>query len=165
MLKLGDVVFVQNKGVCRVDAMDKKDVLGNGMKDYYVMKPVSENNNMTIYVPTDTKLKIRKLSTKEKALKILNEFANLEGVEIKNEEERFKKYNELSQEGELEGWAKLLKTLFERKKQFAKKQFAIQEQKYINTLLPCLISELSYVLKKDEREIKDTISNAMEVTL
>ena len=69
MLKIGDVVFVQNKGVCRVDGMDKKDVLGNGVKDYYVMKPVSENSNMTIYVPTDTKLKIRKLSSKEKALK------------------------------------------------------------------------------------------------
>ena len=165
MLKIGDVVFVQNKGVCRVDGMDKKDVLGNGMKDYYVMKPVSENSNMTIYVPTDTKLKIRKLSSKEKVLKILNEFAMLEEVEIKSEEDRLKKYNELSQEGELEEWARLLKTLFVRKKQFAKKQFALQEQKYINSLFPCVVSEIAHVLKKDESEIKEKISSAMEITL
>lgn len=158
MIKIGDVVFVQNKGICKVENITKNAFVGcDKTKEYYVMTPVDSTSNMMIYCPTDTKMKMRSLSSKSKAEKILKEFSNLTLVDVPAEEKRFEVYNAIVGEGDLEDWCKLLKTLMERKSKIQKKQFNSQEQKYISQVTSCVVSELSYVLSKDKDEIKTSL--------
>ena len=155
MIKIGDVIFVQNKGICKVENITKNAFVGcDKTKEYYVMTPVDIANNMMIYCPTDTKMKMRSLSSKSKAEKILKGFSSLSLVDVPAEEKRFEVYNEIAGDGDLELWCKLLKTLTERKNKVQKKQFNMQEQKYITQMTSCIVSELSYVLAKDKEEIK-----------
>lgn len=163
MIKIGDIVFVQTKGICKVENIAKNAFVGcDKTKEYYVLKPVDVANNMMVYFPTDTKVKMRNLTSKSKAEKVLKEFAGLGDVEISAEEKRFDIYNDITQNGELEDWCRLLKTLLARKSKVQKRQFNIQEQKYINTMLSCIIAELSYVLSKDKDEVKSKLLENFE---
>ncbi len=164
MVKIGDVVFVQTKGICEVLDIAKNAFEGcDKSKEYYVLKPVSTNNNMMVYFPTDTKVSIRKLSSKAKAQSILQNFATLDDVDAATEEEKLKLYTSISQKGELEDWSKLLKTLLIKKSKSNKKQFNYQEQKYINTMLACVVGELSYVLSKDQADVKKSLFESLGV--
>ena len=118
------------------------------------MTPVDAVSNMMIYCPTDTKIKMRGLSSKTKVEKILKDFSSLSQVDVPAEEKRFEVYNEIVGGGDLEDWCKLLKTLMDRKSKIQKKQFNSQEQKYISQMTACVVSEISYVLSRDKEEIK-----------
>lgn len=154
MFKIGDIVFVQNKGVCKVENITKNAFIGaNKTKEYFVLKPVDVTNNMMVYFPTDTVVNMRGLSSKNQAKVLLEKFDNLENIKFNNEEERFEKYSEICKRGNLEEWCRLLKTLLVRKSKMQKKQFNAQEQKYINILSSCVIAEIAYVLGESKEEI------------
>ena len=164
MIKIGDTVFVQNKGICKVENIAKNAFVGcDKNKEYYVLKPVGSPNNMVVYFPTDTKVNIRKLTSKAKADTILKNINNLADVEVSADDDRLAVYTKISQSGELEDWAKLLKTLLIRKSKTTKKQFNFQEQKLITLMINCVASELSYVLSKDKEEIRNTIFSSLGV--
>ena len=163
MFKIGDLVFVQTKGVCVLENIAKNAFDGaDSSKEYYVLKPVDSPNNMMVYFPTDTKVNIRALTSKTKVANILKNFASLDDVEIDAEENRFEVYNQISKKGNLEEWAKLLKTLLLRKSKSNKKQLNVQEQKLINAMLFCVTSEMSYALSKDKNEIENLILSSIE---
>ncbi len=158
MTKIGDIVFVQTKGICKIENIAKNAFVGcDKTKEYYILKPVDTTNNMMVYFPTDTKVKMRPLAGKKLAEKLLSGFGDLSSVEISAEEKRFDTYNQIMQEGELEDWCSLLKTLLVRKSKVQKKQFNLQEQKYINLMLGCVVSELAYVLDEAKENIKDKL--------
>ena len=166
MIKIGDVVFVQNKGICKVENIAKNAFVGaDKTKEYFVFKPVDVSNNMMVYFPTDTKATMRKLSSKTQVKSLIDDFGELEEIKIASEDERFSKYAEITQKGNLEDWCRLLKTLAVRKSKIQKKQFNIQEQKYINTLLSCVLAEMSYVNGEDKDAIKDKLSQNLDIAL
>lgn len=158
MTKIGDIVFVQTKGICEVKNITKNAFDGcDKTKEYYVLKPIDSPNNMMVYFPTDTKIQIRSLSSKSDAEKLLKNFASLSEIVVDSEETRFSNYDSVLKSGSLENWCRLLKTLLIRKSQVQKKQFNVQEQKHINTLLSCVLAEFSYVLGKTKEEINEAI--------
>jgi RNA polymerase-interacting CarD/CdnL/TRCF family regulator len=163
MIKIGEIIFVQTKGICKVENITKNAFEGcDKTKEYYVLKPVDVSNNMMVYFPTDTKLNMRALTSKTKAEKLLKELINISNIDIKEEEKRFEVYNKITQSGDLEDWCRLLKTLLERKRKIQKRQFNLQEQKYITTLTNCILTELSYVLSKEKDEIKSSLIDSLE---
>ncbi len=158
MIAVGDVVFVQNKGVCYVEDITKNAYEGaDKTKEYYVLKPVESTNNMMIYFPTDTKITIRPIISKSKAIQLLNNLKSITEIEIGSEETRFETYNNITKTGEVEDRLKLLKTLLKRKANINKKQFNLQEQKYITSLTTCVVSELACALNVSKAEIESNI--------
>ena len=163
MIKIGDIIFVQAKGVCKVENIAKNVFDGcDKTKEYYVLKPVDASNNMMIYLPTDTKTKMRALTNKSKIEKLLGAVSQFDTVEISAEEKRFDVYNEIAKRGDFEECLKLLKTLIIRKSKIQKRQFNLQEQKFINSIIASISAEVSYVYSKDCEEIKTQILNHFE---
>ena len=160
MIKIGDIVFVQTKGVCElVDISNDAFSGADKTKEYYAFKPIGVTNNMMVYFPIDTKVNIRSLTSKSKATDIFKNFSNLDEIEIKSDESRFEVYNKISKKGNLEEWSRLLKTLLKRKIKENKKPFNMQEQKLINTLTNYVSSELSQVLAIPKSEVEEKLLN------
>ena len=155
MIKIGSRVCVSTKGICDIEDIKKNAFVGcEKNKEYYILRPVDAANNMVVYLPTDTKLKIRNLISKEEARGIFENFDNI--GEIKStDEDRMNEYNTIVQNGDAECVAKLLKTLLIRKSKANKKQFSYQEQKYLNMAMNSLVSEISVVLEKEKQEIEN----------
>lgn len=159
MEKIGSVISVGTKGICEI--VDIKENAFEGAikgKLYYVLKPVENSNNMQIYLPVDTGLKIRKLVSKNEAKGIIESFSSTKEVVVTSENERLKIYDEIAKSGNIESQAQLLKTLMERREKLSRKQISGLEQKMYSSLENCVLSELSIVLEKTKDEIKDKLA-------
>ena len=159
MEKIGSVISVGTKGICEI--VDIKENAFEGAtkgKLYYVLKPVENSNNMQIYLPIDTSLKIRKLVSKNEAKGIIENFSSAKEVTVTSENERLKTYDEIAKSGNIESQAVLLKTLMERKEKLSRKQISGLEQKMYSNLENCVLSELSIVLEKTKDEIKEKLA-------
>lgn len=156
MLKIGDVVCVQTKGVCEVCGIEKKD-MGVFENEFYVLKPVFIQNNMTIYFPTNSKVKVRKIVSKKVAEKAIADFSKIEELLVSQDENRVQFYENIAKECEFESSIKLLKHLLKRKSSINKKNIQVQEQKILSQIESQIIDELAYVLEKKQEDIKNEI--------
>ena len=160
MIKVGDIVFVQTKGICELKSIEKTPFEGaDKNKEYYVLKPVDSSNNMVVYFPTDTKVSIRKLTSKQTVEKILKGIKDYPEINVDREEDRLAIYGQTVSQGELASWMSLLKTLVNRKKKLSKKQFSFQEQKYFNIMMSCVVDEISYITNQNKETVKEMILN------
>ena len=159
MEKIGSVISVGTKGICEV--VDIKENAFEGAvkgKLYYILKPVENSNNMRVYLPVDTNLKIRKLVSKKEANSIIENFSAAKEIDVPSENERLKIYEEIAKSGNIESQAVLLKTLMDRKEKLSRKQISGLEQKMFSTIESCVLSELSIVLEKQKEEIKEKLA-------
>ena len=159
MEKIGSVVSVGTKGICEV--VDIKENAFEGAvkgKLYYILRPVENSNNMQVYLPVDTSLKIRKLVSKSEAKGIIEKFSSAKEIDVPSENERLKIYDEIARSGDIESQAVLLKTLMARKEKLSRKQISGLEQKMFSTIEGCVLSELSIVLERPKEEIKEKLA-------
>lgn len=159
MEKIGSVISVGTKGICEV--VDIKENAFEGAvkgKLYYILRPVENSNNMQVYLPVDTSLKIRKLVSKSEAKGIIEKFSSAKEIDVPSENERLKIYDEIARSGDIESQAALLKTLMARKEKLSRKQISGLEQKMFSTIEGCVLSELSIVLEKPKEEIKEKLA-------
>ena len=158
MEKIGSIVSVSTKGICEVvDIKENAFVGAIKGKLYYVLRPIENSNNMLVYLPVDGAVQIRKLVSKAEAKKIIEGFCEADEVSIESEVERLKIYNDIAKSGNINDWAKLLKTLKTRKENLSKKQISSIEQKLLSTISNCVVSELSVVLEKPKEEIEEKL--------
>lgn len=151
-------VSVSTKGICEIVDIKKNAFVGAVKdKEYYILKPLDNVNNMHIYLPVDTTLAIRELVSSRKANEILNTFDKLSEISVDGEEDKIKKYTEIAKKGSAEDWASLVKTLSKRKKNLPKKQINYQEQSLLSQVKDCLVCELATVLKKPKEEIEQCL--------
>ncbi len=159
MVKIGSRVCVSTKGICDIEDIKKNAFVGcDKNKEYYILKPVEAVNNMVIYLPTDTKLKIRNLISEKQAVQIFDNFKDFEELKFSPEDDKFVKINSIIEGGDAEEVASLLKTLIVRKSKVNKKQYSYQEQRFLSQAMTFLTGEISVVLKKDRQEVEDKFS-------
>ena len=73
MFKIGDVISVSKKGICKVENISKNVYEGcDKTKLYYTLRPINEINNMVVYFPTDTKLSMREIISEAEAINAIN---------------------------------------------------------------------------------------------
>ena len=161
MIEIGDIVFVQTKGICEVLDKKKNAFVGcDKSKEYFVLQPMNVTNNMMVYIPVDSNVNMRQLSNQNLCEQILNNFKKF-GILTKVEGmSEVSVYESSAKSCELEKWVELLNTLLIKKSKTNKKQFSYQEQKLLNLMLSCVSEEISYVLKKDKNEIMHTFETA-----
>ncbi len=159
MEKIGSVISVGTKGICEIVGI-KENAFDGAVsgKLYYILKPIENSNNMQVYLPVDTSLKIRKLVSKNEAKGIIEKFLDAEEIDVPSENERLKIYDEIAKSGDIENQARLLKTLKTRKEKLSKKQISGLEQKIFSSIENCVLSELAIVLEKSKEEIKEKMA-------
>lgn len=100
MFKIGDVISVSKKGICRVENISKNVYEGcDKTKLYYTLKPINEINNMVVYFPTDTKLSMRKIISKSEAINTISLIDAKDEIDVKNENDRLFIFNKIIQDG------------------------------------------------------------------
>lgn len=163
MIKEKDVVFVGTKGICLVESIKKNPFAGcEKTKEYYVLKPFSSNTNMVVFLPVDTKIKIRPLISKTKAQSFLNKITEFKFSDEEAQLEASKNYVDALKDVDFERRLKILNYLMSRKKTISKKLFSVQEQKVLNSIVDCVVDELSCVLGLDKSSVQETVLSQFE---
>jgi len=158
MFNIGDVLSVSKKGICKVEDIAKNVFIGcDKSKLYYVLRPVSQINNMVVYFPTDSPVAMRKVASKQQAIQALQNIKPEQQLGDFADNERLVEFNKIIQEGSFDDRIKVLNSLGFRKKTIAKKLFNLNEQRQLSNLIDLVASEIAYSADENESEIKEEI--------
>ena len=117
MLEKGATI-VYGSQICIIT--DIKDItFGKTARRYYILSPVWDDKNV-IYVPTDNDallVKIKRILSAEEIYALVKNIPLKETIWIEDDKERKQKYREIIDASDREEIIKVIKTLFERKKE------------------------------------------------
>ena len=164
MFNPGDYVVYGYSGVCKVEEITAKEVPGTKeMRDYYALQPI-QSAMSRVFTPVDGKHALRAVMTKEEAERFLNEIEGLEPLEIISDKHRENQYKDVMRTCDYREWVKLIKTLYIRKAERAKKgkQATAIDNRYARSAEEYLFTELSIALSKDIEEVELFVTGILE---
>ena len=163
MFNPGDYVVYGYSGVCKVEDIAAKEVPGTKeTRDYYVLLPI-QSSVSRVFTPVDGKNPLRPVMTREEAEKFLDEICILEPLEIISDKHRENQYKDAMRTCDYREWVKLIKTLYARKAERAKKgkQATAVDNRYTRSAEEYLFTELSIALSKDIEEIGAFVADSL----
>ncbi|MBQ2712212.1 MAG: hypothetical protein IJF71_02440 [Clostridia bacterium] len=161
MFEVGDLVFFGQGGVCRVLALSTSEFEQDKGRLYYVLKPVFSVSTETVYLPTDSKVRLRSVMKREEAEGVLQAAATL-SVKVfasKNVTLLKSHYKELLASGSVQDCLLLLKEVDLKRRQ-GKKLGQVDEQ-YASKIENLLGEELAVALELPLDEAKEALRKAI----
>ena len=165
MVKVDDIVTYGRNGVCKVVAIEEKNLMGT-KKDYLVLKPLNGDKS-TFYVPVDNNnllSKMRKLLSEDEINKLIDSMPNEKILWINNERERKERYRQIIADGNHSELIRMIKAIhFEKKDREEKgKKLHISDEIFLKEAEKILYDEFQHVLKLSECNLMSYISARIE---
>ena len=160
MFKCLDYVMHPGMGVCKIKEIKKQSVFKNQEREFYVLRPVYENEKTLIYVPVDSdKIKLRKLLTREDIKAIISALPNCETAWIENEQQRKEAYMRTLKSGDHVAIMGIIKVLYEQRlaKQECGKKLYLSDEKLLNEAERLIHQELAFTMEIKPHEVADFI--------
>lgn len=150
MYKENDYV-VYKHDVCKI-----KNIINDekANQSYYVMTPI-DDDSLIIKIPTNIKVGLRDIISKEEAESLIKEIKNIEPLKNIDEKNLFIEYKELLNKGTHIDLIKIIKTTYLRNNERINKKKKISEKDdtYFNMAERYLYNELCISLDKSTDEI------------
>lgn len=147
-------------GVCNIEDIREEKLTGK-KRTYYIMHPVSENNqSTTIYVPVDTdKIRLRKLMDKDEIIDIIRHSAAEEIEWVDNANLRKAAFSEILHSDNVSRIIALIAKLHRRKERVleAGKKFSAADEKIMHDAEKKIHQEFSHALSIQEAEVPQFI--------
>lgn len=164
MYVVGEYVFRANEGICRVSEIGHPDFLNpKEERMYYILIPKGDTKTK-IYVPTEPEpIGIRRLISKDEALKLIQNIQDISPIDIANEKQREQEYKQALRSNDPFQLAAIIKTLYTRE-QFRTtqgKKTTAMDKNYFQRAEKLLYSELEMVLGVEAICIPDQIAAAI----
>ncbi|MCR4888562.1 MAG: CarD family transcriptional regulator [Ruminococcus sp.] len=160
MYKVDDMVMYGSFGICKVTAIEKRDLTGEE-QEYYILKHINSEKNI-FYVPTnnDTALsKMHPICSKAEVDELISHM-NSEGlIWIDNDIKRKEEYSRIIKDADKHEIIRLIKTLYLRRKELAKsgKKLRSTDENYLSLAENMLFEEFAYALDIDKSEVVEYI--------
>ena len=160
MFQIGSIVIHPSAGVCNIEDI-REEKLTEKKRTYYIMHPVSENNNTTtIYVPVDTdKIHLRKLMNKDEIIDLIK-YSTTEKIDwIDNPNLRKTAYSEILHSDNISRIIALI-TVLHRKKEHtieSGKKFSAVDEKIMHDAEKKIHQEFSQSLSMQEEDVPQFI--------
>ena len=164
MYKIGDVVMHSLSGICRITGSENISVLNNPKKEYFVLKPLYEENN-TVYVPAD-KIEdiVRKPLSKEQIESLFRECASSASLWIDDMKKRKDNFNQIIQKADPKELIVLIRSIYEKnaERESIGKSVSDADKRQMQRAETLLNGEVAYGLGIDINEIGDYIKKILE---
>lgn len=167
MFSIGEYVVYGTVGVCTVEeitTLDMRDVPKE--KEYYVLVPLSTKSNR-VFVPVDnTRVVMRRVITKDEAIKLIDSMPGLEEIRIENPKLTDMVFKETLKTCEVTACARVIKTLYRSNMERLErgKKITASGEKYLRIAEDALYSELAVVLSIDRRDVPRYIGERLGIT-
>ncbi len=165
MFNVGDTVMHSGMGVCRVEKIEKKEITKGKTNEFYVLKPVYENEKTTVYVPVNSdKIKLRHLLTQEDIKKIISALPENKSEWIDNDARRKEEYSKIIKNGDHIATMGVIKELYERKKEKEQsgKRLHIADEKLLGEAQKIIHQELAFTMNIELDDVADFIGEQLK---
>lgn len=164
MFNIGDLIIYSGHGICQIDEICDKSIIGV-TKKYYVLHPV-QDLKLTISTPVDNDTVVMlALINKNEAEKILESFKR-PGIEwIEKSSQRSHIYYEIVNAGNRKEISKIVNTLMRKKHEIemSGKKFHESDRKLLTFVSDILFAELAISLDTTFEEIFDRVTNLISL--
>lgn len=163
MFLKGEKVVYGSTGVCVIEDICEKELIRNQKREYYVLKPLFQQNNV-IYAPlTDGKVVMRPVMTAKEADELI---AKIPEIKKKGSGRDFSKedYRTEFLPHECTDLVMLTSVIYEKRKAAAenKKKLGFMDEKYMRLAEDLLFGELSVALDIPYDSVKDYIKEKIK---
>lgn len=150
MYKVGQSVVYPMHGVGKIDAIQKKKVLGKTAK-YYVIKIMQGNIKIMVPVDKAEEIGVRAVINKREVSKVLNILKNKGGKLESDWKTRYQSNTDKIKTGSIYEIAEVVRDLYRRNKE---KELSLMERKMYENALHQIITEISIAknIKYEEAE-------------
>ena len=162
MYSIGDMVMYGSFGICKVTAIEKRDLTGEE-QEYYILKHINSEKNI-FYVPTNNDAALSKMHpicSKAEVDELISHM-NSEGlIWIDNDSKRKEEYSRIIKDADKHEIIRLIKTLYLRRKELAEsgKKLRSTDENYLSLAENMLFEEFAYALDIDKSEVVKYIEN------
>lgn len=165
MLNIGETVLYAANGVCTVEEIREMD-FGSGKTKYYILKPVSSNQN-TFYIPADNQKmlsKIRKILTKDEVERIIGSMPDNKASWIEDDLARKEEYKKIIGSGDCEKLVKVIKSIHLHKTEIAEngKKLHLIDERMLKDAESLLYDEFATVLNIKKEEVLPFIIKSLD---
>ena len=155
MFQINDVIIYGAQGVCRIAAMEEKNISGV-KKEFFVLKPINDAT-ATVFVPTDKEAalkKMRRILTESQIQGLLDAAAAERTTWIAQDNARKERYRQLLAGGDQLALICMIKSIYEHKKQCDEKgkRLHMIDEHFLKDAEQMLFNEFQYVLKLNTKE-------------
>ena len=160
MYNINDIVMYGAAGICRINAIEKRNFSGKEL-EYYVLKHIPPDKN-TIYVPTDNAAALDKMHTVCSRNEVDSLIANMNAARplwIDDNAKRKEEYGGVIKRADKQELIRLIKALYLKRKDLRKegKKLNAADENYLNTAENMLFEEFAYALGIEPSEVVDYI--------
>lgn len=147
---VNDTVLYGAEGVCRVAEIIQRD-FGSGTVDYYVLRPVY-NENSTIFVPVNNPAltdKIRRVLSADEIREIIRSMPDEDSIWYTDENERKEKFRQILARGDRSELVGMIKALYQhqQRQQAGGKHLHAADERFFRDAEKMLYDEFALVLK------------------
>lgn len=164
-LNIGETVIYSTNGLCKVNDIVTRTVLGKSRK-YYVLSPVFRERS-TCYVPVDydsERIRIEKKLSKKQAEEMLVFIADSSPAKwIAQVNDRKLQYSAIVRDGNRKEIIQLIKTLYIYRQNLweQNKRLNTSDESILNSCREQIFGELAYVLDKPMEEIEERFQQSV----
>jgi CarD family transcriptional regulator len=156
MYSVNDVVMYGVFGICRVTAVEKRDLTGKE-QEYYVLKHLNSDNSIC-YVPVNNEKALNRMHsvcTRTEADELISHMSFAESIWIENETKRKEEYSRIVKGSDREELIKLIRTLYLRRRELTEegKRLRISDENYFSIAEKMLFEEFAYALGIEPGEV------------
>ncbi len=155
MLNLKEKVVYGTTGVCVVDSIEEKKI-GKEVKQYYVLKPVSQATS-TVFVPADSEkllAKVHPILTEEELNACVDSISSEQDVWVENDADRRVFFSEVISSGDRKKCLLMMRSLYNRRLHLSSigRRLHISDERAFKEVQRLIFDEFSVVLclKRDE---------------
>lgn len=156
MYNVNDTVLYGVHGICRIAGISEKDLGGNRV-EYYVLKPVYENQS-TIFVPVHSQIltaKMRRVLSAGEIYALIKAIPDENTIWIENENTRRARYKEILSRGDRVELVRLIKTLHlhEQSQKGKGRKLHTADERLMKEAEKILYEEFAHVLHIKREEV------------
>lgn len=162
MFKIGDKVVYGQTGVCEISDICEKELIRNQKRQYYILKPLFQQNNI-IYAPCDSdKVFMRYIMTKDEAEDLISRIPHIKSS-IKSENYDIEKLKEELRGHRCDDLISLTIRIYEKRKTAREnnKKIGFSDEKYMRLAEDLLFGELSVSLGIPKDNVQEYIKNKL----
>ena len=165
MFEKGEILYYGTAGVCKVSDICRSPFDKNDDRMYYVLEPNDFSEGTIIYAPVEnSQVLLRSIMTKQQAELLMSSLATMEPMEIFNEKHRREEYRMALRNGTPESIARIIKTVYLRKKTAVKmqKKASDTDMEYDKLARKALLGELATAMGTSVHEAEEKVNAAMK---
>ena len=156
MYSVNDVVVYGSFGVCRITAVEKRDLTGTE-KEYYILKHLGSDSSVC-YVPVNNEKALSKMHsvcTRAQVDELISYMGTGELIWIDDEIKRKEEYSRIIKGDDKKELIMLVRTLYLRRRELTEngRRLRITDENYLSLAEKMLFEEFAYALGIEQSEV------------